>query len=477
MDACGGACAVNDLQERDGMWRIGMGGASRYCDGISRRSFVQIGAAGMAAVGLPEILRAKTASQETGRPAKDTSVILVWLDGGPGHMDLYDLKPEAPAEYRGLWRPIATNVPGMEISELFPLQAKIADKFSIVRSLHHDTGDHFTGAHYMLTGRDGANGGDTTGKYPSIGSIATRVLGPRRAGMPAYVAVPYAASIGIRPGYFGANYLGKEFDPFETEGDPNSDGFQVQNMNLAGGLTLDRLENRRGLMEHFDHTRRFVDQSGMADSMDRFQSQAFEMVTGAAAREAFSLSSEDAALRERYGRNSWGQSTLLARRLVEAGATMVTVHLGGWDHHWNLKAGMEDYLPKVDQALYGLFTDLSERGLSERVLVVVCGEFSRTPRMNDGGNGGAPGSMGTPGRDHWGSAMFCVLGGGGLKGGQVVGATNRLGEYPASRPLTCGDLHATIYHVLGVDPHVSFLNHAGRPVPAIDHGAPIAELI
>ncbi len=459
------------------MWRIGMGGASRYCDGISRRSFVQLGAAGMATAGLPEILRAKNSSAELGRPTKDTSVILVWLDGGPSHMDLYDLKPEAPAEYRGIWRPIPTNVPGFEISELFPLQAKVADKFSIVRSLHHDTGDHFSGAHYMLTGRDGANGGDTTGKSPSIGSIATRLLGPRRAGMPAYVAVPYAASIGIRPGYFAANYLGKEFDPFETDGDPNSDSFQVQNMNLAGGLTVDRLENRRDLMQHFDSTRRFVDQTGMAESMDRFQVQAYDMVTGAAAREAFNLSGEDAALRDRYGRHSWGQSVLLARRLVEAGSTMVTVHMGGWDHHWDLKTGMNNYLPLVDQALYGLFSDLSDRNLSEKVLVVVCGEFSRTPRMNNGGNGGAPGSMGTPGRDHWGSAMFCVLGGGGVKGGQIVGATNRLGEYPATRPLTCGDVHATIYHALGVDPSTSFLNHAGRPVPAIDHGEVISELI
>lgn len=459
------------------MWRIGMGGASRYCDGISRRSFVQLGAAGMATAGLPEILRAKNTTAELGRPTKDTSVILVWLDGGPSHMDLYDLKPEAPAEYRGIWRPIPTNVPGFEISELFPLQAKIADKFSIVRSLHHDTGDHFAGAHFMLTGRDGANGGDTTGKSPSIGSIATRVLGSRRAGMPAYVSVPYAASIGIRPGYFAANYLGKEFDPFETDGDPNAESFQVQNMNLAGGLTVDRLENRRGLMRHFDSTRRFVDQTGMADSMDRFQVQAFDMVTGAAAREAFNLSGEDAKLRDRYGRNSWGQSTLLARRLVEAGTTMVTVHMGGWDHHWDLKTGMNNYLPMVDQALYGLFTDLSERNLAEKTLVVVCGEFSRTPRMNDGGNGGAPGSMGTPGRDHWGNAMFCVLGGGGVKGGQIVGATNRLGEYPAARPITCGDIHATIYQVLGVDPSVSFLNHAGRPVPAIDRGDVIAELI
>lgn len=459
------------------MLRIGMGRASRYCDGISRRSFVQLGAAGMATAGLPAILRAKESSAERGLPNKDTSVILIWLDGGPGHMDLYDLKPEAPAEYRGIWRPIPTNVSGVEISELFPLQAKVADKFSIVRSLHHDTGDHFAGAHYMLTGRDGATGADTTPRSPSIGSIATNVVGPRRPGMPAYVSVPYAASVGIRPGYFGANYLGKEFDPFETDGDPNAENFQVQNMNLAGGLTVNRLEDRRGLMRHFDSMRRMVDQSGMADSMDRFQGQAYDMVTGAAAREAFSLSGEKPELRDRYGRHTWGQSALLARRLVEAGATMVTVHLGGWDHHWDLKTGMEGYLPQVDRMLYGLFTDLAERNLSEKVLVMVCGEFSRTPRMNNGGNGGPAGSMGTPGRDHWGSAMFCVLGGGGLKGGQIVGATNRLGEYPINRPITCGDLHATIYHVLGVDPSVSFLNHAGRPVPAIDHGEVIGELV
>jgi uncharacterized protein (DUF1501 family) len=201
------------------------------------------------------------------------------------------------------------------------------------------------------------------------------------------------------------------------------------------------------------------------------------MVAGERARKAFDIGSEDPALRDRYGRNNWGQSTLLARRLVEAGSTFVTCHFGGWDHHWNLQSGMDRYLPQVDQLVHALFTDLAERGLYEKVLVVLCGEFSRTPRMNDGGNGGAPMSMGTPGRDHWGNSMFCLLGGGGVRGGRVVGSTNRLGEVPQDRPVTPCDIHATIYQVLGVDPGTSFLNHFGRPVPALDHGEAIAELV
>jgi len=199
------------------MFRIDAGRVSpKYCDGQSRRSFLQLGVAGMAAVGLPQLLKVQEASAAAGQLKKDTAVILLWLDGGPGHMDMYDMKPEAPAEYRGLWTPIKTNVPGFDITELFPLQAKIADKFSIVRSLHHDTGDHFTGGHWMITGRGGVSGVNNAGKYPFFGSIATKVTGPRQQGMPANVAVPYAMSIGIRPGYFGGNYLGSQDNPFET---------------------------------------------------------------------------------------------------------------------------------------------------------------------------------------------------------------------------------------------------------------------
>jgi Protein of unknown function (DUF1501) len=459
------------------MFRIEAGETGRYCDGISRRSFVQVGVAGMASVRLADVLRARELSAGNGVARKDTSVILLWLDGGPGHMDMYDMKPEAPAEFRGIWRPMRTNVPGIEITELFPLQARVADKFSIVRSLHHDQGDHFTAGHFMLTSRGGVSGANTRGRNPSLGAIATKMCGPRREGMPAHVAVPYASSIGLRPGYFGANYLGLEHNPFETDGDPNADKFQVANLNLTSGLTVDRLEDRRNLLSSIDGLRRVVDKTRSTDSMDQFQQKAYDLVVGDAGRKAFDLASEDPQLRDRYGRHTWGQSTLLARRLVEAGSTFVTVHFGGWDHHWDLKKGMEDYLPKVDSCVATLFEDLHQRGLQDKVLVVLCGEFSRTPRMNDGGNGGAPLSMGTPGRDHWGQAMFCLLGGGGVKGGQIVGSTNAKGEVPQDRAVTPSDIHATIYHVLGVDPKVHFLDHTGRPVPALDSGEVIHELI
>jgi hypothetical protein len=458
------------------MFTIQAGRTRTYCDGLSRRSFLKVGVAGMASISLADVLRAKAESAALGQAGKNTSVVLIWLDGGPSHMDMYDMKPEAPAEYRGLWRPIKTNVAGFEISELFPLQAKVADKFSIVRSLWHNDGDHFGGAHRMLTGRPGANGADQTGKSPSIGSIVARACGPRGPGMPAYAAIPYGSSVGLRPGYFGANYVGREFNPFETDGDPNDPNFKVQGFQLPPDLTLDRLESRRTLRQHFDRLERANDLSGTMDAMDRFQRQAFDFISGSAARKAFDIGSEPAALRERYGRNNWGQSALLARRLVEAGSTFVTLHFGGWDHHWDLQRGLEDCLPKVDSAVSSLLTDLTDRGLYDRVLVVMCGEFSRTPRMNDGGNGGPPMSKGTPGRDHWGNAMFCLMAGGGVKGGRIIGSTNRLGEAPKDRPVTPQDIHATIYAALGVDPTIKFLNHSGRPVPVIDNGQAISEL-
>lgn len=459
------------------MFRIDAGNTGKYCDGVSRRSFLQVGAAGMASVGLADILRLQAQSAEAGRASrKDTSVILLWLDGGPGHMDMYDMKPDAPAEFRGIWNPIRTNVPGFDVTELYPKQAKVADKFSIVRSLHHNTGDHFTGGHWMLTGRGGVSGGSNSGKYPSIGSISTKILGSRQSGMPPYVGVPYGMSIGLRPGYFGGNYLGPQYNPFETGGNPNADKFSVKNIGLSKNMTIDRLQDRRQLLNRIDNIRRLADTSGMTNAMDRFEQQAFEMVTGEKARKAFDISLEDEKIRDMYGRTTWGQTTLLARRLVEAGSTFVTCHFGGWDHHWNLQGGYERYLPQIDQLVSALFTDLHQRGLDEKVLVVLCGEFSRTPRMNNGGNGGAPLSKGTPGRDHWGNSMFCLMGGGGVKGGRLIGSTTSKGESPKDNPKRPGDIHHTIYRVLGVDPNTHFLDHQGRPVPAIDHGSVIDEL-
>ncbi len=456
------------------MFRLDLGRGGRYCDGMNRRSFLALGVAGMAQVGLAPLLRAR----ESASARKNTSVILLWLDGGPSHLDLYDMKPDAPAEYRGIWKPIRTRVPGFDITEMFPKQAKVTDKFSIVRSLHHNTGDHFAGGHRMLTAKDmGVSGANNGGKFPSIGAIVNRELGPRRRGMPGYVGVPHASSIGLNPGYFGGNFLGAQHNPYQPGGDPNSSTYAVNNLNLAAGLTIPRLEDRRSLVHHFDGARRAVD--GMADvqAMDRFEREAFDFVSGPAARRAFDIGKEDPKLRDRYGRHNWGQSTLLARRLVEAGSTFVTVHFGGWDHHWDLQKGMDNYLPLVDAAVSSLFVDLEERGLLETTLVVLCGEFSRTPKMNDGGNGGAPRSMGTPGRDHWGDSMFCLMGGGGVKGGQIVGSTDRLGTRPHTRPVTPCNIHSTIYHVLGIDPKLQLLEPSGRPVSILDDPTPIEELL
>lgn len=459
------------------MLRVNLSSTERYCDGLHRRSFLQLGVAGMASVGMPEILKAKAASAQT-QTSKNTSVILIWLDGGPSHMDLYDLKPDAPAEYRGIWKPIRTRVPGFEISELFPRQAKVTDKFSMIRSLYHNTGDHFAGGHRMLTTKEmGVSGASTPQKFPGIGAIVNKELGARQSGMPGYVAVPYASSIGLNPGYFGGHMLGTQHNPFATGGDPNSPAFQVKNLNLASGLTLDAMEDRRTLAKHFDGQRRTLVPAADSSAMDRFSREAFEFVTGPLARSAFDLSKEDPRLRDQYGRHSWGQSTLLARRLVEAGSTFVTVHFGGWDHHWNLKSGMESYLPKVDSAVATLFSDLDDRGLLDSTLVVLCGEFSRTPKMNDGGNGGPPLSKGTPGRDHWGNAMFCLMGGGGVRGGQVVGSTNRLGTAPHTRALKPSNVHATIYEVLGLDRKLHLLDPSGRPVPVLEDPEPIRELL
>jgi hypothetical protein len=460
------------------MFRLDLGRAPRYCDGLNRRSFLQIGLAGIGGIGLPELRRARAETAAKHGATKNTSIILIWLDGGPGHMDMYDMKPDAPAEYRGLWKPIKTRVPGFDVTELYPLQAQVTDKFSMVRSLHHDTGDHFAGGHRMLTTKDmGVSGANNEQRFPGIGAIVAREAGPRRRGMPSYVAVPHAASIGLVPGYFGGHMIGAQHNPFQVHSDPNSPAFKVPNLNLAQGLTLDKIEDRRSLMKHFDASRKHLDGLAETKAMDRFSTDAYDFVSGPAARRAFDINKEDPKRRDRYGRHNWGQSTLLARRLVEAGSTFVNVHLGGWDHHWDLKKSYETLLPIVDRLVAALFQDLDERGLLETTLVVLCGEFSRTPKMNDGGNGGPAGSMGTPGRDHWGNSMFCLMGGGGVKGGQVIGSTDRLGTRPHTRPVTPSNIHATIYKVLGIDPKLQLIDPSGRPTPVLDDPTPISELL
>lgn len=454
------------------MLRLDAGGSSRYCDGLKRRSFIELGVAGMASIGLPELLKAKANAALSGVEKKNTSTILIWLDGGPSHMDMYDMKPDAPAEYRGIWKPIKTNVPGIEVTELFPRHAKIADKFSLIRSIYHNAGDHFTGGHYMLTGRGGVSGGNKKGKFPSVGSIASKCLGSRRSTMIPYVSVPVASSIGLRPGYFAGNFLGSIHDPFETGGDPNSDKFTVGKFDVPGeALTVSRLEDRQHLMGNLDQFRRTMETPPVYDSMDRFKREAYEMISSSSVRQAFQIGDEAAEVRDSYGRHSWGQSTLLARRLVEAGALFVTVHLGGWDNHWNLEPSYVNYLPRVDSAVSALIEDLDTRGLLDDVLVLVAGEFGRTPKMNNGHNG-----KGTPGRDHWGRSLSVLAAGGGVQGGRVVGATNSRGEHPVERLLRPTDLHATIYKVLGLDPKIHITDLSGRPYTVTDEGEAIHEL-
>ena len=267
--------------------RIEAGRTGPYCDGVSRRSFVKLGVAGMVSVGLGDLGRAFAASSSSTSGATAKSCILIWLDGGPSHLDLYDMKPDAAAEIRGIWSPIKTNVPGFEITELFPLQAKVADKFSIVRSLHHGTGDHFGGGHRMLTTKDmGVSGARNSQRFPGLGAILSQQLGANQSGVPAYVAVPYAMTIGLRPGYFGGNLLGAQFDPFQTEGDPNADGFKVANLEPVGGLSLDRLESRRSLLAHFDQVLRDPTTERTYDAIDQFDRDAFDFVTAMAIRAA-----------------------------------------------------------------------------------------------------------------------------------------------------------------------------------------------
>jgi hypothetical protein len=438
----------------------------RYCDGLSRRSFLQAGALGAFGLALPDLLRLRADASFRQQPTRDTAVILIWLDGGPTHMDTYDLKPNAPPEYRGPMQATRTNVAGIDICDLMPRQARQMDKLAIVRSLHHSTGDHFAGAHWMLTGHLGSTAANLDPMFPSAGAITARLRGANQPGMPAYVAVPIAASVGLVPGYNGGAYLGTSYNPFQVGGDPNSGTFSVRNLQLPGGVTMGDLEDRRTLLDQIDDLRRDLDRSGTMESMDRFQREAFEMISGPTARTAFDISREDGRTRDRYGRHNWGQSCLLARRLVEAGVTFVTVHMGGWDDHAQIGRAMQNKLPTYDRALGGLVEDLCDRGLYERVAICVCGEFGRTPRVNQ-----------DAGRDHWGESGFVVLGGGGLRTGLVVGSTNDRGERPRERAVTPGDMLATLYHVLGIDTRHVFHDRSGRPHPVLAQGTPIAELV
>jgi uncharacterized protein (DUF1501 family) len=448
---------------------------SSPCGALNRRGFLKVGCLGAAGLTLGDFLRAKAlARSDGGNSTGDGSVILVWLDGGPPQHETYDPKPDAPAEFRGPLKAISTAVPGVQISELLPLHARLMDRMAIVRSMYHDNADHFAAAHWMLTGYFGSNAGDLPAQYPSAASIIAKIKGARKPGIPPYVGLPVTHSIGLSPGYHGAAYLGVGYNPFAADGDPNSDSYQVPNLALPPGVDPRRATSRRGLLGAFDSARRDVDASGLMEGLDRFDQQAFSIVLGQAARRAFDLSKEDPRLRDRYGRHEWCQSALLARRLVEAGVRFVTLTFSGWDFHSSLESGMKRVLPLVDSAVGSLVEDLESRGLLDTTTVIVMGEFGRTPRMN---TSGVPGADPVPGRDHWGNVMSLLVAGGGFARGRTIGASNSKGEVPKDNPVRPQDLIVTLYHHLGIDPQTTFANRAGRPIPIGSDGCVIADLI
>jgi hypothetical protein len=436
------------------------GSAYRCCDGLSRRSFLKVGFLGLAGLSLADHLRLKAEAAENGEGTRDAAVILIWLGGGPSHIDMYDLKPQAPAEFRGEFREVPTSVAGIRISEHLPLEARHMDKMSIVRSVTHTNAGHGMGTHWMQTGyvptieiNDNLN--------PSVGSVVARMRGANAPRLPAYVCVPNP------PPSANAAYLGVAYNPFNPGSDPNSAGFEVRDLRLSGQVDLNRFRNRQQLLRGLDNLRRDVDIQGTAEGYDRFYREAFEIVTSAQCRQAFNVHNEDPRLRDRYGRDTWGQSALLARRLVEAGVTFVTVNMGGWDtHNNNFQSLKTNNLPRYDKAVAALIEDLHARGLNEKVLVVTYGEFGRTPRVNN-----------TAGRDHWPGAMSVLFAGGGLKMGQVIGSTDARAEYPTSRAVGPQDVLATMYHVLGINYRHEFHDAAQRPIPILNEGRPIEELI
>ena len=446
------------------------------CQGMSRRTAIKAGFLGLSSLTLGDLLRLRASGAAE---KNDKSVILIWLDGGPSQLESYDPKPHAPSDYRGPFGALQTNVPGMIVSETLPLHAKLADKMAFVRSVHHDNGDHFAGGHWMLTGRFGSNAASLPQKYPSFGSYISKLRGPNVAGMPAYVGLPAAQSIYLFPGYMGAAYLGAAYNPFDVDTEQKYLHFTSQNkigrpkcLDSFGKLEMARAGDRQSLLSGLDQIERQADQSGLMKTVDRYQQDAFSMVLGGKAREAFNLDLEDPKAIDKYGNNPWGRYTLMARRLVEAGTTFATVDMPHWDDHSNIEKGHGGKLEAVDRAVSALIDDLDVRGILDRTLVIVMGEFGRTPKINNGQPG-----IPIPGRDHWGNAISVMMAGGGLKGGVVVGATNSKAEFPVERALKPADILATVYHVMGIDPATSFKDFAGRPVPMLDEGAPIAELI
>ncbi len=438
-----------------------LGKIVQTCDGASRRNFLKVGTLAAGGATLADMLRLRAMAAEQGASLPRRAVIQLWLGGGPSHIDMYDLKPHAPAEFRGEFQEISTNVAGIRISEHLPLQAAIMDKLAVVRSGTHTNAGHGMGSQWMLTGyQPTIEVNDNI--YPACGAVVSKVRGPNAPGLPAYVNLPRRLGLG------NAAYLGASYNPFAPENDPNSDGFNVRNLKLPGRVSADRLGRRRGLLGDLDTIRRDIDSHGDLVGLDKFYRDAMEMITSDQAVRAFDIHREDPKLRDQYGRNDLGQCCLLARRLVEAGVTYVTIQAGGgWDTHGDNFAQLKNnLLPKYDRAVAALVSDLSARGLDQDVLVMTLGEFGRTPRINGGS-----------GRDHWPGAMSVLYAGGGLKMGQMIGTTDARAEYPTSKPASPGCLLSTMYHTLGIDWHTAFYDQGRRPLPILNEGRPIDDLV
>ena len=436
------------------------------CSGVTRRHFLQAGSLFAGGLSLADVLRQRALASPATGPRLNTSVIQIVLCGGPSQHDTFDPKPEAPLEVRGPFNPIETAVPGIRISELFPQLARLMDQCSILRSVHHGDGSHHHSSHWMQTGYFPENLQFYVNSRPSSGAVTARYRGANQPGLPPFVSLPGG------PSYEHAAYLGARYSPFEV-GDPNKPEFNVPNLALAPGMTGPRLDDRRQILLGLDRFKRETDARGSMSEMDAFASTAFEMMSGTAVRQAFDLAAEEPRLRDRYGRTRLGQSCLLARRLIEAGVTFVNVNdyeFMEWDLHGaptatTVEKGTALKGPHLDAALSTLLIDLQQRNLLDRVLIQVFGEFGRTPKLNPAG-----------GRDHWGNVFSVLLAGGGLRHGQVIGSSDSSGAVPHDRPLRPADLLATTYRVLGISPHLSPVDYAGRPVPLLPSAEPIREL-
>ena len=423
------------------------GNSQRFCDGMSRRNFLQIGAFG-AGLTLADVLRVQAAKNDpTTKPSTPKAAIMIYLPGGPSHMDMYDLKPEAPMEFRGEFKPIQTNVPGVQICEHMPMQARMWDKLACVRSLvsvdeHSDS--------LVMTGYSEQT--NRTAAHPSFGSVMSKIRAGGNNDVPPFVSLR-GMSIGTEPGYLGVAH--RPFTP---------SGAGIENLRLANGVTTDRMGDRQDLLTKFDTARREIDASGTMKGMDSFTGRAFDMISSGAVRKALDLKNEDPRTRDRY---KGVEQFLTARRLVEAGVGCVTLSYGGWDTHSSNFKELKRQLPQLDRGVANLIQDLHDRGMADDVVTVVWGEFGRTPKIN----------MSDAGRDHWSPVMSAMIAGGGLKMGQAIGASSAKGEYPKDRPYKVPHLLATMYQAIGIDPSATFPNGSGRPMYILDDRNLVEELI